>query len=67
MNISDIARGIGVIHRTGINTSLELMQEFEIVTVEEEVPNIKFVTLTDKGRKIAECIDLLISSIGDED
>jgi DNA-binding HxlR family transcriptional regulator len=66
MNISDLARGIGVIHRTGINTSIELLQEFGIVTVEEAVPNIKYVTLTDKGQRIAECLDLIITSIGHE-
>jgi predicted transcriptional regulator len=63
MNLSELAEGIGVKHRTGINRSIEALSESGLITYEDVQPRTKWVKLTKRGYIVAQCMYDMIKAV----
>ncbi len=63
LNLSELAEGIGVKHRTGINRSIEALSESGLITYKDVQPRTRWVSLTDKGHIVSHCIYLMIDAV----
>jgi hypothetical protein len=65
MNVSELAEGIGVKQRSGINRSIEALSRADLITFEDVQPRTRWVKLTKRGDIVAQCMYFMIGAINE--